>query len=193
MLIHWIVVFLVFLVTSIAHELGHMLTLLAFRIPIHRLKFGFGPVIWGKNFKNSVVKRLRIGLFPFGVGAGFDGDHLKFKLLGFWAKIFVFFSGTLLNLIIAVLVSFFVGFGNVIQPSVKPNDIVDISRIFVVLNLMLGIFQLLPFTRFDGGRIFDEIVRRYFSHKSDFFISNLKTTITVVLTSAIFYVYHFWI
>ena len=192
MFIHWFLVFLIFVVVSLAHELGHILALLAFRVPIHGFKVGFGPVIWGKNFKKSAVKRLRVGLIPFGVGVGFDGDHFRFKSLGFWVKVLVFSSGVLLNAVIAVIVSFFVGFGDVMKPSPQPNDLVDISRIFVVLNLMLAMCQLLPFARFDGGKILNEVTKKYLHRKDVFFVSNLKISITILLTTIIFHIYRFW-
>jgi len=78
MIWYYVAAIIILLISSIAHELGHILALLAFGVPVHKLSVGFGPVWCGKNLKGQKIKRIRIKIVPFGLGAAFDGDNPRF-------------------------------------------------------------------------------------------------------------------
>ena len=185
---------LIFLVSSLAHELGHIIALLSFKIPVHKLSIGLGPSLWGKNLKKSSIRRVRLKLMPFGLGAAFDGDHPRFQSLNLWQKMLIFSAGILVNISIAGLVLVFSHPLNVFQPTYSGyDDPTNITRAFVVLNILLALFQLLPFSRFDGGRLLDCVLKKFLPAASHDFVINLKVLITLFVSLGIFNVYRHWI
>ena len=78
----------------------------------------------------------------------------------------ILMSGSLLNLIVfAVLYYLFQGNYTL--------------KIFAVLNLIIGVFNLLPLKYFDGGRIFEKVLVVFVPMKVANFIIKIKDKITV--------------
>ena len=191
---YYVAAIIILFVSSVAHELGHILALLAFRIPVHRISVGFGPTWCGKNLKGQRIKRIRIKIVPFGLGAAFDGDNSRFQSLGFWKKMILFSSGILVNILIAGVVFLFSRSINIFEPTYSSrDDPTNITRAFVALNLLLALFQLLPFARFDGGKILDCTLKRFSPNSKSDSITNLKILITLLTSLLIFHIYRAWI
>jgi membrane-associated protease RseP (regulator of RpoE activity) len=175
---------------SITHEVGHLLVLLIFKVPVYRLRVGFGPIIYGRNFKKSPIRRLRLGIIPFGLGVAFDSDHSRFRQLVFWPKIATFAGGVIANLFAALIVIFFSGL-DILKP-VVPGSVLNFTKGFVFLNILLALFQLLPFASFDGGKIVDFALRQFLPNKGHRIAPFLKILLMFVLLFMIFYLYFFW-
>jgi len=193
MIWYYVAAIIILLISSIAHELGHILALLAFGVPVHKLSVGFGPVWCGKNLKGQKIKRIRIKIVPFGLGAAFDGDNPRFQSLGFWQKMIIFSAGVLVNIAIAGIVFLLSRPLDVLQPTHSGHDPVNITRAFVVLNLMVALFQLLPFSKFDGGRMFDCTLKKIFPKSKPNSVINLKILIALLVGFLIFHIYRAWI
>lgn len=187
---YYLALFLSLLVISIAHELGHMFAYILFKVPIHQLRIGLGPVILRKKSKKSSIRKIYLRLFPFVLAVGVDGDRSEFLRLGFWRKIFILASGGLVNFSIAGIVMVLSGLSDFLQPS--SNDVLNITKGFVVLNILVGLFGFLPFSKFDGGKIFEHVSQRFFARKTSHFIVNLRVAITFFITVFIIYIFHFW-
>ncbi len=193
MIVHLVIVLLIFIVVSTAHELSHFFSLRFFGLPVYRLSFGFGPVLFRKALTNGPVQEISFKLLPFTLGTSFDVDNPKFLRLSHWSKIIIFASGSFCNFVLAFIASLFIDYGSALKPSSIPNDLEDITRIFIVLNLLLAIFNLFPLSRFDGGYIFDSIVAKYGARWPHRAIQDVKIITTALLALLVFYLYRFWI
>ena len=90
LLYYFVVCLILLVVVCVLHELGHMLALRLFRVPIYRLTIGFGPVLFKKRLTNSAIGEIVLKWFPFTLGSAFDGDHPQFQKLGFLPRILIF-------------------------------------------------------------------------------------------------------
>lgn len=181
-------------ISSLAHELGHIFTLLLFKVPVHKLSIGFGPILWGKNFKKSSIKRVRLKFLPFGSAAGFDGDHPNFQSLLFSQRILLFASGAIVNFFMAGIVLASSHSANLFRPNYSTeDDPVNITRAFFVLNIIMGLFGLLPLNKFDGEKIIDLSLKKFFPEIKQESINNAKAFAVILIGLAIFNIYRFWI
>jgi Zn-dependent protease len=93
----------------------------------------------------------------------FFGGHVEFerKPDKRWHDILVFAAGPVSNLVVAFALTAVLAVGNPLDPSASTQVLSDPGRnlverflaAFVMLNLLLGIFNLLPGFPLDGGRM----------------------------------------
>lgn len=91
-----------------------------------------------------ILTMCRYGIAPEKIifyGGGIKIVPCKDKMISQWQYVLVLISGCLVNILIAVVIRFITGEFNY----------------FAYANMFLGVFNLLPFKYFDGGRILAEI------------------------------------
>jgi len=103
------------------HELGHFLANRALGVGVITFSLGMGPRIWG--FRHGKTD-YRLSLFPFGGYVSAVGEYSKeFEELGFteeeaiynrppWQRLVLAFSGPFANLLLALLIYFFLALFN---------------------------------------------------------------------------------
>lgn len=122
----WSVAFTVLLFTCIVlHELGHSLT---------ARRFGVGVT--------------RILLLPIGGMAQFDSIPRQPS-----RELLITLAGPAVNFVLAGLLMIFVRFPAGWLPAEFPMRFADLGREMVVVNLVMGCFNLVPVFPMDGGRI----------------------------------------
>lgn len=94
------------------------------------------------------ICELKISLF----GANIKTE--SFKKISIKKEVIVLLSGPLVNLIFSAVLYF-------VNPIIKN---VDLSNL-ILINLGLGIFNLLPFYNFDGGKIIEILLKSKFNEK----------------------------
>lgn len=118
-----------------------------FSILIHELSHILIGLIFGYKLKN-------FRFIPF--GAVIEFKELKKSKSEILKNLLIYFSGPLSNFIIC----YFAYITNY-----------QISKDILYTNLILGIFNLLPLTPLDGGKILKELLKLVFSHKMSNIIS----------------------
>jgi len=91
------------------HELGHFLLAKKNGIKVYTFSIGFGPKIWGKEYKGT---EYRISAVPFGGYVAMAGEELEdrkgdpdeFASKTLWQRFQVVFAGPLMNFILAFVV-----------------------------------------------------------------------------------------
>ena len=91
------------------HELGHFLLAKKNGIKVYTFSIGFGPRIWGKEYKGT---EYRISAVPFGGYVAMAGEELEdrkgepdeFASKSLWQRFQVVFAGPLMNFILAFAV-----------------------------------------------------------------------------------------
>lgn len=192
--LYYLVVCLILLIpTFIIHELGHMLALRIFQVPIHRLTIGLGPTVFQKKLRNSAIKEVALKLFPFGLKIAFDSDHPQFQKLDLIPKVLIFGVGIIVNGLIVAIVVLLVGDINVVIHSTIHGDPEDVMRVFAVVNAFAVFANLLPISISDGGFIFNQVKHSLFPHASQTATAIIRLLVTLVAISGIAYVYFFWV
>ncbi|MEG0614493.1 MAG: site-2 protease family protein [Oscillospiraceae bacterium] len=115
---------------------------------IHEFGHAFVMRILGINIGNVIF-----------YGAGIKIVYKSDRILPLWKDIIVLFAGSATNLLLA--------FAMLIFSAGKENFL-----IFAGTNIVLGIFNLLPINCFDGGRIAELLIERYFLEKNMIFAKN---------------------
>jgi len=91
------------------HELGHFLLAKKSGIKVYTFSIGFGPKLWGKEYKGT---EYRISAVPFGGYVAMAGEELEdrkgepdeFASKSLWQRFQVVFAGPLMNFILAFAV-----------------------------------------------------------------------------------------
>jgi len=91
------------------HELGHFLLAKRNKIKVYTFSIGFGPKIWGKEYKGT---EYRLSAVPFGGYVAMAGEELEdrkgdpdeFASKTVWQRFQVVFAGPLMNFILAFVV-----------------------------------------------------------------------------------------
>jgi Zn-dependent protease len=133
----WSVAFTVLLFTCIVmHELGHSLT---------ARRFGIGV--------------RRILLMPIGGMAEFDSIPRQPS-----RELLITLAGPAVNFVLAALLWAVVPFPAGWTPTALPYSLAELGREIVLVNLVMGVFNLVPVFPMDGGRI----LRALLTRKMDF-------------------------
>jgi len=192
--LYYLVVCLILLIpTFIIHELGHMLALRIFQVPIHRLTIGLGPTVFQKKLRKSAIKEVALKLFPFVLKIAFDIDHPRFQKLGLIPKILIFGMGVIVNGFIVVIIVLLVGDIGVVIYSTMHGDLEDVMRVFAVFNAFAVFANLLPISISDGGLIFNQVKHSLFPYASQTATTIIKLLVALVAISGIIYIYIFWV
>ena len=85
-------------------------------------------------------------------------------------------AGPLSNAAIVLIFSCLIFSGLVVSPA-----LVSLSKLFIVVNLLISIFNMLPIYPLDGGRISKAILMRYLGPKGQFFSGILSMSFSVML------------
>jgi regulator of sigma E protease len=101
------------------HELGHFLAAKLSGVHVEEFAIGFGPKLWQRNFRGTLY---RINLLPFGGFVKLEGDQPgdaptegSFVSKPLRVKLFIFFAGVIMNVILAiVLYAFYLHLNNYI-------------------------------------------------------------------------------
>lgn len=172
-----IVLLIVLSLLIIIHELGHFLACKLFDIPTHVFSVGFGPALIRTTFWQTTFQ---IALLPLGGYVSMDVPSLQ--AAAYWQKMIIILSGVGNNFLIAFFIIIYLSqtvskglynFSHLIKDSiymiigkkpVKDSQLVSFmqrntqlkTRAFlffiVVLNIELGLFNLLPIPMLDGGQ-----------------------------------------
>ncbi len=102
-------------------------------------------------------------------GAGIKIVPEKSRILSFRDELFILSGGCLINLI-SFAIFWIIG----------END--DMFQFFAVLNLVTGIFNIIPLKNFDGGKILDLIIEHCFSPSKAY---ALKTAVKIICIALI--------
>ena len=144
-----IIITLVAIVLMIVlHEWGHFIAGRICKTPINEFSIGMGPAIFQKKGKKETIYSLR--LLPLGGYCAFDDNEENDNILNklpVYKRIFIFFMGPLMNVIITIIlffcISFFIGVptmtttiekvtDNFIYENIQPGDrIIEINGIKV--------------------------------------------------------------
>ena len=111
---------LLLLVLVFIHEMGHFLFAKALGVKVLVFSIGFGPKIFSFIYKETEYK---ISIIPFGGYIKMFGESLddevsdsekKYSFLhqAIWRKSLIAFAGPLFNLVLPILLFFFMVFGN---------------------------------------------------------------------------------
>ena len=146
-------IYAVMMIFAIIHEIGHILA----------------GIILG-------LKPEKMELMPYGVSVSFKtnteeynrkiklGNYLEFK------KILVAFAGPITNLIIAVITYYL-------------NINIELKMLIVYSNILLFLFNMLPFYPLDGGRILKSILHILVGKRqSEKYINNISFVLLLFLT-----------
>ena len=101
-------------------------------------------------------------------GAGIKILPENRRMLSFKEDLFILSGGCLLNFI-SIPIFLFLGRNN------------DLFCFFAILNLITGLFNIIPLKNFDGGKIIDLIIERYCPHNCIRFLKMLIKIIYVFL------------
>ncbi|MDA8327373.1 MAG: RIP metalloprotease RseP [Betaproteobacteria bacterium] len=109
------------------HEMGHYLVARAAGVKVLRFSLGFGPVLWSRRFGKDQTE-WSISLLPLGgyvkmldeseTGLVLEDGERAFNRKSVWVKMAIVSAGPLANLLLAVLLYWFMFFHGV--PAVKP-------------------------------------------------------------------------
>lgn len=113
------------------------------------------------------IKVKKLSFKGYGINIEIDQN----KYLANYKDIIILLSGSAANFIVI----FFIKLGSISEKSI----------IFIVTNLLIGIFNLLPVESLDGGKIMNIILFSKFSMKVAYNISLILTIIFVVFFSTI--------
>ena len=67
-------------------------------------------------------------------------------------------AGPASNLVLALLTAGLVGIASYLSPGLLPNAVMPTISMFVVLNVLLAFFNLLPIPPLDGSRVVDSLI-----------------------------------
>ena len=186
------VLFTELLVSSIIHELGHIFLLIHCQIKIYRLSFGIGPIIWKRKNKKSPIRHLVLRAIPLQASAAFDEDDINFVHASFLKRVLMIGAGCIFNFFAAAIVYFISGIRSV-RPLSDLESPLNITTSFIALNLLLGLFNLIPFGNLDGNQIFEQFTEKYLYSWSRISLFALRFLITLCLCFLIIDFYKFWI
>lgn len=129
------------------HELGHLIVAKLCKCGVDVFSIGFGKAIWKKKIGNTIYQ-----ITPFLLGGynklkgemdGSNKDKDAFTNLTYSKKIKIVLAGATFNFILAGIL---IGIYKVIDVSVLYN--------MALLNVLLGVSNLLPFPPLDGSYVF---------------------------------------
>ena len=117
----------------IIHESGHYMTAVLNGIQVHEFAFGMGPALWQKENNGTLwsVRVLPVGGFVrlAGMGEEKEGEKVRpggsFQEKGPWKRFAVLFSGSLANILLAILLTALLlwGYGVIDMTSTKVGDV----------------------------------------------------------------------
>lgn len=131
------------LLSTILHELAHLLAAKKVGCKIESISLGFGKTLMQFNYNNIKYK---INLFLFGGDCQLKGEKIysldkdAFCNLSYRKKVYIGIAGCSVNLLLGII--------SILLGNYYLNYF---SFIFGYLNLFLGIFNLLPIPCLDGS------------------------------------------
>lgn len=112
-----------------------------------------------------------ISLNPLGLSIEFYNYGENTKLIR-WKRIFTYLAGPLINFAFC-LVFYYINMDLFIKEKV------------IYINLLLGIFNLIPILPLDGGRILNELLKIFYNNKlSNIFMLRITKIILIIITLA---------
>lgn len=132
-------------VATIAHELGHVIVVQLYRIPVLRIAIGLGPVIWHRSLPAGREFVLRA--FPVGVMIGLPGRQSTSPQRPVHCDLLIAAGGPMVNLFLFFCLAVMDGMGLFAAP------LLPWMRTLALLSAFLGISNLLPVPGLDGGHI----------------------------------------
>jgi membrane-associated protease RseP (regulator of RpoE activity) len=197
----WLVLLSALLAAMIIHEAAHAFMIVRYGIRIKGIKFGY-PEMFSYQIKNC-----KISLGPLILIAGVDVDNQEFYQLSAWKRIMIFLAGPLANIVVfLVIFGAFAGFSGILgianglvqgiqaftPPATPPLNylvenlgpqtqglLIDWLTFFLLLNLMLGIGNLMPIPALDGGHIAFTLLEKVFGHKKALRLNNLTHRVVI--------------
>ncbi len=163
----WMVSYVLLLFTCVVlHELGHSFT---------ARRFGVGVP--------------RIMLLPIGGMAEFDSIPKRPR-----SEILIALAGPAVNFLIVGVLILFVRFPEDWNPVQFPLTIAELWRHLVVLNLVMGIFNLVPVFPMDGGRVFRAMLATRLPYlRATFIAVTLGKVLSVLGALTLGLVYQNWL
>lgn len=144
-------IYLLFLVFALIHELGHI---------IFGLILGFKP------------KRLQIMPIGFSIYFSINIDDYNRKILNLnkltLKKLIVYIGGPLTNLLIFLIILLL-------------NIDFNYRNEIAYINIIIGIFNLLPIYPLDGSRILENMLKLFFKNQKAYKYSNFIVNVSLVM------------
>ena len=169
---YYLIYFLIIILSIIAHEFGHFIVAKLNKVKVLEFGIGFGRCLLSKKIKGTLFK---LNLIPFGGYNKLDGDEGTNKLgwlkEKYSTKLFIILGGVIANILIA-FICYLINYKSIILGLkidwllLSPVFTKDYTTILIILstynpnlillqisflNIMLAIFNLIPFPALDGG------------------------------------------
>ena len=193
----------------IIHEMGHLLTALAFKVKVNAFSIGFGKVLLHKKWKGI---DWRISLLPFGgycdIDEAIDKEN-TLSTIAYWKQVIILISGVSLNFLLALICYWLQGLTivqgiyidiltfkclitNRLYMLYAMVDYLDLNTFLLqtsILNLGLAITNLIPLPALDGGYLWMLPLRKKMGERLFKIIIFTSFTLLIILQFVIIY---FW-
>ena len=166
-----LIIVVILIISTIIHEVAHGYAALSLGDPTAKLagRLTLNPVPHIDPLGTVLIPAVLVlssAGFIFGYAKPVPYNPYNFRKGGKWGEAFVAFAGPGVNILLAIIFGLLIRFSGAFG---LPSSFVEIASFIVFINILLALFNLIPFPPLDGSKVIKPFLPFQWAYKYENF------------------------